>query len=52
MATGPLREGRLVELLPDWVAPGPPIHAVALPERARSPNVRAFLDFAVEAFTR
>lgn len=37
-----LAAGRLVEVLPAWSVAGPPVQAVALPERARTPNVRAF----------
>lgn len=46
-----LRAGRLVELLPDRSAPGPPIHAVCLPGQTAHPRVRAFLDFATEVFS-
>lgn len=44
--------GRLVEVLAPFAAPGPPIHALALPERARSANVRAVFAFLVETFRR
>lgn len=47
-----LREGRLMEILPGWAADGPPIHALCLPERAKSPNGRAVLDFLAEVFRR
>jgi DNA-binding transcriptional LysR family regulator len=52
MVVGHLAAGRLVELLPGHAAAGPPIQAVALPERARSANVRALFAFLVEAFAR
>lgn len=47
-----LATGRLVEVLPGHSAPGPPVHAVALPERARTPNVRAFSGFLRETLGR
>jgi DNA-binding transcriptional LysR family regulator len=47
-----LRDGRLAETLASYAAEGPPIHAVTAPDRARSPNVRAFLEFAAELFAR
>jgi DNA-binding transcriptional LysR family regulator len=40
-----LREGRLVEVLPEHATAGPPIHAVSLPGRDKTPKVRVFLDF-------
>lgn len=42
MVEAKLRDGRLVELLGDFAAEGPSIHAVSTPARARSANVRAF----------
>lgn len=50
MVDGPLRDGRLVEVLAPFSCAGPPIHAVATPERSRSPNVRAIVELAVAAF--
>ncbi len=50
MAAPGLADGRLVEVLAPFACPGPPIHAVATPERARAPSVRAVLDFAVGLF--
>lgn len=47
-----LREGRLIEILAGHAAEGPPIHALSLPEKARSPNGRAVLDFLTELFRR
>ena len=47
-----LATGRLVEVLPAYSVPGPPVHAVALPERARTPNVRAFSGFLRETLGR
>lgn len=45
MVTDALASGRLVELLPAYAADGPPIHAVMLAERSRTPNVRAVVSF-------
>jgi LysR family transcriptional regulator, regulator for bpeEF and oprC len=50
MVSGPVRERRLIEVLGAFSAPGPPIHAVTAPERSRSANVRAILDFASAMF--
>jgi LysR family transcriptional regulator for bpeEF and oprC len=47
-----LRDGRLVEVLRAFAAPGPPIHAVTAPDRSRSANVRAIVDAAATAFAR
>jgi LysR family transcriptional regulator, regulator for bpeEF and oprC len=44
-----LAEGRLVEVLREHAAPGPPISALALAGR-RTPRVRAFLDLLHETF--
>jgi LysR family transcriptional regulator for bpeEF and oprC len=50
MASAALRDGRLVEVLPGFAAEGPAIFAVSTPGRARSANVRAFMQFLVDAF--
>lgn len=47
-----LADGRLVEVLSRHSAPGPPIHAVAAPDRARSPNVKACFAFLADVFAR
>lgn len=52
MVDGHVRDGRLVEVLGGFAAPGPPIHAVTAPERSRGANVRAIIDFAAAAFGR
>ncbi len=52
MIAGDLREGRLVELLAGHAAEGPPIHALCVPEKAKSPNGRAVLDFLAQVFRR
>ncbi len=44
-----LREGRLVEVLREQACSGPPIHALCLPGRERTPKVRVFFDFARDA---
>lgn len=44
-----LQEGRLVEVLRERAAPGPPVHALVLPGQQGTPKVRAFLDFVAEA---
>jgi LysR family transcriptional regulator for bpeEF and oprC len=52
MVAALVREGRLVEVLGAFAAPGPPIHAVTAPERSRSANVRAIIDLAAAVFGR
>lgn len=52
MVADHVRDGRLVAVLDDFAAPGPPIHAVTTPERSRSANVRAVIDFAAATFAR
>lgn len=52
MAQEDLRQGRLLEVLADHAAQGPPIHAVATAGRMRSPNVRAVLEWARPLFGR
>lgn len=47
-----VRDGRLLEILPEFAGEGPTIHAVTTPERQRSANVRAFMDHATAAFDR
>jgi LysR family transcriptional regulator, regulator for bpeEF and oprC len=42
-----VRAGRLIEILPDFAAEGPPIHALCLPGQRSSPRIRAFIDFLV-----
>lgn len=50
MVEGAVRDGALVEVLADFAAPGPNIHALATSNRSRSANVRAFMQFLVDAF--
>lgn len=45
-----VRDGRLVEVLNAYAAPGPKIQAIATRARASSANVRAFVRFLVDAF--
>ena len=47
-----IQERRLVALLPDWVAPAPPMCVVYPSNRYLSAKVRAFADFAAEVFQR
>jgi len=43
---------KLVELLADHEAPGPPLYALCAPGRRTSPRVRAFLEVVADAFTQ
>lgn len=43
-----LADGRLVRVLPEWSTPKAPVHAVYPSNRYLSPNVRAFIDLALE----
>lgn len=52
MVVRAIAEGRLVEVLEPFSAPGPTIQAVAAPGRHRSPRVRAFVAFLQETFER
>jgi DNA-binding transcriptional LysR family regulator len=47
-----LQDGRLVEVLARFSAAGPALHAVAAPERARTPNVKACFAFLANVFAR
>jgi LysR family transcriptional regulator for bpeEF and oprC len=48
MVEGHVQAGKLVEILREHAAPGPPIHALCLPGQRSSPRVRAFIDFLVD----
>jgi DNA-binding transcriptional LysR family regulator len=48
MCEDELRDGRLVQLLPDWTRPVGVVHAVFPSRRGLSPAVRSFLDFLGE----
>lgn len=52
MAEAALRDGRLVEILPDERVPGPRVHAVHPSGRRASPRVRAFVAFLGEELAR
>jgi len=45
-----VRARRLRRVLPDWEPAPRPMHVVHLPDRQRSPKVRAFVDFVVLRF--
>jgi len=49
MASAPLRDGQLIEVLPDHPMPLQTIRAVVVDTRALSPLIRQFLDFAANA---
>jgi len=40
-----LRDGRLIELLPEWSAPPGPLYLITPPGRARPARVRVLLEF-------
>ncbi|WP_372659229.1 LysR family transcriptional regulator [Hydrogenophaga sp.] len=52
MCEDDLREGRLVQLLPDWTHPRGVVHAVFASRRGLTPAVRSFLDFLGEHVPR
>jgi DNA-binding transcriptional LysR family regulator len=43
-----VRDGRLVEVLADHSAEGPPVHALCVPGRQSVPRVRALLQLLAE----
>ncbi|WP_447528462.1 LysR substrate-binding domain-containing protein [Vreelandella sp. TE19] len=45
-----IRAGRLVPLLADYSLPQRPMHLLYHQDHYRSPKLRSFIDFAVEAF--
>jgi LysR family transcriptional regulator for bpeEF and oprC len=45
-----LAEKRLVQVLPDWRRPGPPIAALFTAQRPTPPHVKAFVDFLGTVF--
>lgn len=46
-----VRTGGLQPVLPDWLPPTVPVHAVFASARYLTPKVRAFIDHAVQAFS-
>ncbi len=44
-----LREGRLVQVLPDEVGVGPDVHAICSPGRRATPRIRAAFDAFADA---
>lgn len=51
MIEGDLREGSLVQLLPDWQPEDLPVHVIYAGHRLLSVRVSAFIDFAVKYFS-
>jgi len=47
-----LRDGTLVQLLPQYQVPTSPMHMLYAPDRRQTPKLRSFLDFAIAAFGR
>ncbi|MDH1010134.1 LysR family transcriptional regulator [Pseudomonas nicosulfuronedens] len=47
-----LRNGTLVQLLPQYPVPTSPMHMLYAPDRRLTPKLRSFLDFAIAAFGR
>lgn len=45
-----MRDGKLVEMLPDWVSPPGSVYVVTPPGRARPARVRLLLDFLKQRF--
>ncbi|AZG11329.1 LysR family transcriptional regulator [Pigmentiphaga sp. H8] len=45
-----LAEKRLVQVLPDWKRPGPPIAVLYTARRPVPPHIKAFVDFLVSVF--
>ncbi|VCU68289.1 HTH-type transcriptional regulator DmlR [Pigmentiphaga humi] len=50
LLTRSLAEQRLIQVLPDWRRPGPPIAALYTARRPTPPHVKAFVDFLVSIF--
>jgi DNA-binding transcriptional LysR family regulator len=48
---GPIRDGRLLHILPDWRTQDEIVHLVFASRRGLLPAVRAFIDFVVQVFT-
>jgi DNA-binding transcriptional LysR family regulator len=44
----PLAAGRLLEVLPDYSTPGPPISLLVAPGKRRSPKIRAFVELMID----
>ncbi len=47
-----VRAGRLVPLLPNYRAPGAPVHLVYLPDRRPTPKLQSFIDFILARFEK
>lgn len=50
LAQGAIASGRLAPVLVDWAAAGPPLYVAYPHHRHLSAKIRAFVDFAVDAF--
>ncbi len=50
MVREPLRDGRLVAVLPDYVAPSRPMHLIYLADRRQTPKLRSFIDATLAEF--
>ena len=50
LAREPLRDGRLVAVLPDHAAPVRPIHLINLADRRQTPKLRSFVAASLAAF--
>ena len=47
-----LREGKLVEVIPDYQPPSRPLHLLYAPDRYRLPKLRRFVEFAMKTWGR
>ena len=52
MVREPLRDGRLVAVLPDYVAPSRPMHLIYLADRPQTPKLRSFIAACLAEFGR
>ncbi|MCD2344592.1 LysR family transcriptional regulator [Ideonella azotifigens] len=50
MVAADLAEGRLLQLLTGHALPSRPMHLLYAPERQRSPKLKGFIEFALQAF--
>ena len=52
MVADTLAQGQLVEVLPEYAAAGPDVHALTVAGQRKTSRVRVFLDFLSEVGTR